>query len=144
MTTGLALKVLRKPGGDVLERPILQQSREQQVPRFEECHIFGIHELSLRKQSHNLHVEQGGGHDHELTRRVEARDSLKVLHIGEELIGDGSEGNLCDVELALTDEAQQKVKRSIKVGERNLKTIPHRGALHLGKVERARRWSHGQ
>lgn len=33
---------------------------------------------------------------------------------------------------------------TIKVGERNLKTIPHRGALHLGKVERARRWSHGQ
>ena len=56
---------------DVLERPVLQQPREQQVANLEQRQVLLVVHLAGRQQPGRLEVEQGGGDDQERRRLVE-------------------------------------------------------------------------
>ena len=81
MPSVLALQASGEPRRDLLERAVLQQTREQQVARLEQRDRLGIDELALRQQARDLHVEQGRGDHEELGCLIE-------LLVGPELRAD--------------------------------------------------------
>jgi hypothetical protein len=52
--------------GDVLEGPVLQQAREQQVAGLDEGEVLLVLRAGLRQQPGRLEVEQGRGDEEEL------------------------------------------------------------------------------
>src|SRR5690606_7958432 len=66
MTAVFILQTAREPGGDLLEGPVLQEPREQQIACFEERDSLRIHELALREKTRDLHVEKRRRDDEEL------------------------------------------------------------------------------
>ena len=51
--------------GDLLERLVLQQPREQQVARLEQREVLLVLDVALRQQPRGLQVEQGRGDQQE-------------------------------------------------------------------------------
>ncbi len=107
-----------EPGGGLLERPILQQPREQQVACLEQRDVLGVDQLALRQQPRDLQVEQGRRDDEELARLVEPVRGLERAQVGDELVGHRAQRDLGDVELVLGDEREQQVERSAEVAQR--------------------------
>jgi len=87
----LRLDALREPRRGLLEGPVLQQSREQEVARLEQRDVLGIHQLPLRQQSRDLEVEEGRRDDEELARLLELLRPVEVVQVGDELVGDLAE-----------------------------------------------------
>ena len=116
----LALQALREPAGrDLLERAVLQQPREQQIPRLEQGHGLGVHELALRQEARDLHVEQRGRDHQELRRLVQLLAGRELAQIRDELVRHLRQRDLGDVQLALRDQVQQQVEGSVEVGQRD-------------------------
>jgi hypothetical protein len=77
--------------GDVLEGPVLQQAREQQVARLDEGEVLVVLRAGLRQQPGRLEVQQGRRDEQELggLRQVPARGFRPLgLDVGDELVGD--------------------------------------------------------
>ena len=62
---------------DLLERPVLQQPREQQVARLEQREVLLVVDLARRQQPRRLEVEQRRGDDEELGGLVELQLSAR-------------------------------------------------------------------
>ena len=99
--------MLRKPGRDILERPVLKKPGKQKISGLEQRDIIGVDKLSLREQPHDFHIQEGGRDHKEFTCCIESSDTLEVFHIRQELVGDLTQRHLGDIEFAFTDEAEQ-------------------------------------
>ena len=130
-------------GGDVLERLVLQQPGEQQVPGLQESLV----RLRVRgagwQQPGGLEVQQGGGHHQELAGLVQrgvghpsgcgCRGGIipgvrplgqrgpgglaQLGDVGDELISHRRQGHLGDVHLAPCDQREQDIEGTGEVGE---------------------------
>ena len=129
----LTLQAAGEPGGHLLEGAVLQQAGEQQVARFEQRHRLGVHQLALRQQAGDLHVEQGRGHDQELGRLIQVLVVVEPAQVRDELVGDGAQRDFGDVHLVLRDEIQQQVERPVEVRQRD----PEAGGLGRWRTVRA-------
>ena len=125
-----------EPRRHLLERPVLQQAGEEQVARLEEGDRFGIHELPLRQQPRDLHVEQRRRDDEELGCLFELLLGIETLQIRDELVGDLRQRDLGDVELVPAEERQQQVDRAVEPGERHAEARLGRGCLGRGCLRR--------
>jgi hypothetical protein len=59
------------PGGDQLERPVLQEPREQQVSGLQQSQVLRVLDLTLRQQPGGLEIEKRRRDDEELARLLE-------------------------------------------------------------------------
>ena len=116
----------------------MQQPREQQIASFQQSDALGIHELALRQQPRNLHVQERRRHDQELRGLVKVMIRAERPHVSDELVGDLTERDLGDVELALADEAQQQIERAIEHVERDAEPTVCLGRRLRSGIRRAR------
>ena len=101
--------------GDLLERAVLQQPREQQVARLEQREVLLVLDVALRQQPGGLEVEQRRGDQQERRGLLEVPLPARRLDVGDELVGDLRQRDLGDVELVLGDQAQQQVEGALEV-----------------------------
>src|SRR5690606_35014570 len=85
-----------EPGARLLEGAVLQQPREQQIPRFEQCDILRVDQLTLGQQARDLQVEQRRCDDEELARAIELYRALPLngREVRDELVGHQAERDL--------------------------------------------------
>ena len=127
--------------GDLLERLVLQQPREQQVPRLEQREVLLVLDVALRQQPGGLQVEQRRGDEQEGRGLLEVPRSLLArplasldrpvpgLDVRDELVGDLGQRHLGDVELVLADQAQQQVEGTLEVRQVQGEARTGRGLL---------------
>ena len=105
--------------GDVrrglLVRLVLQQPREQQVPRLQQRQVLLVLDLGRGQQPGRLQVEQGGGDEQELARLVQVPLVAHGAQVRDELVGDLVQRDLGDVQLVLADQLEQQVERAGEV-----------------------------
>ena len=82
----------------MLVGPVLQQAREQQVTHLQQSEVLLIGHLTGRQQAGRLEVEQGGGDDQKRRGLIEFHHPADLAGVGDELVGDGVQGNLGDIE----------------------------------------------
>ncbi len=106
------------PGCHLLERPVLQEPREEQVPRLQHLQVLGVVDVGRRQQACGLEVEQGGRDHQELAEGAEPPRRVAVLgvpHGGDELVRDLGQGDLGDVQPVPGDQAEEQVERAREV-----------------------------
>ena len=129
----LALQAACEPGRDLFEGAVLQQAGEQQVARLEQRDSLRVHQLALRQEAGDLHVEQRRGHHQELGRLVQVLVVVEPAQVRDELVGDGAQRDFGDVHLVLRDEIQQQVERPVEVRQGD----PEAGGLGRRRTVRA-------
>ena len=98
---------------EVLEGAVLQEPGEEHVPGLDEGEVLVVLRPPLWQQPGGLEVEQGRGDEEELGGLVQvpaAVGGLLRADVGDELVGDGRDGDLGDVKLVLGDEAEEQVE----------------------------------
>src|SRR5690606_7511523 len=143
---------LGQHAGDLFERLVLQQPREQQVARLEQGQVVLVLDLAPRQQPGCFQVEQSRRHDEELAGLVQIPRLAGAGpggDVGDELVGHLRQRDLGEVELVLGDQAQQQVERAFEVGQvhlerRNGLVVTLRGEDRLGRrrVTQRRAGSH--
>src|SRR3954447_1680871 len=114
VATTLFGEALREDSGHLLERAVLQQPGEQQVAGFEKGQVLLVLDVGGRKQAGHLQVEQRRRDDEEPAGLVEVPVVAPRPDVGEELIGHLGQRDERDVELALGDQRQQQVERTLE------------------------------
>ena len=119
---------------DLLERLVLQEPREQEVAGFQQGNVALILDFAGGQQPGRLEVEQGRGDDEEFAGFIKGpflAQVLQTLDVLDELIGDGGQRHLRDVQLVLGDQAQEEVEGAGEVGQPDLETglLPGRRKL---------------
>src|SRR5450756_1217680 len=99
---------------DVYKRQVLQQPGEEQVPGLKQRQVLLVLDLARGQQPRRLQVEQRRRHDKEVADLVQVPAARALPDIGDELVGDGGERHLGDVELVLGDQPEQQVKRALE------------------------------
>ena len=125
---------LRQHRGDLLERPVLQQPGEQQVPRLQQREVLVVLDVARRQQPGRLEVEQGGRDHEELAGLVEIPLRAAGPDVGDELVGDPGQRDLGDVELVLGDQPEQQVERALEDVEVHLEARDARAARCAGSA----------
>src|ERR1022692_1711012 len=98
-------------------RPILQQTSEEQVPCLEQRKVLLVLNVSGRQQASGFQVEQRGRDDQELGRLTKIERVPGGPQVGDEIICHLRERDLGDVELATSDQSEQQVEGTVKVGQ---------------------------
>ena len=109
----------------------MQQPGEQQVPGLEQGQVLLVVHFAGRQQSRGLEVEQGRGDDEEIAGLIEVPAARERPDVADELVGDGRQRNLGDVELVLGDQRQQQVERALEDVEVHLESWLQAGQLRL-------------
>ena len=105
----------------MLERPVLQQPREQQIAHLEQREVFLVVDLPGRQQPGRLQIQQRGG-DHQKGRRlVEFQLRADRLGVGDEFVGHLVQRHIGDVETVREDQLQQQIERPLEIAQPDLK-----------------------
>src|SRR5450759_4242999 len=127
---------LRERTGDLLERAILQQQGEQQVPSFDQRQIFLVLRVQLGQQVGRLDVEQGGGNQQELGGLTQVPFGVRGLmgpDVGHELERNLGKGYLRDVQLVFGNQAQEKLKGALEDVEMHLEGLAFCSAQYAAR-----------
>jgi hypothetical protein len=90
---------------------VLQEAGEEQVPRLQGGEVLLVVDVRAGQEAGGLEVQQRRGDDDEARRLVEVEGGGGP-QVPDELVGDGGEGDLGDVEAMLGDEPQEQVERT--------------------------------
>ena len=102
---------------DLLERAVLQQPGEEQVPGLDEGEVLIILRAAAGEQPSRLQLEQRRRDEEELRGLAEVPLLVLGTHrldMGDELVGDLGQGDDGDIELVLGDEAEEQVERALE------------------------------
>ena len=108
---------------DMLERPVLQQPGEQQVPHLEQREVLLVVHLAGRQQAGRLEIQQRGRDDQERRGLVEAQLAADRLGVGDEVVGHLVQRHLGDVEAVREDQLQQQVERALEIAQPDLEAV---------------------
>ena len=118
--------------GDLLERAVLQQPGEQQVPGLQQRQVLLVLDRAVGQQPGGLEVQQGGGDDQERGGLVQVPVRALGAHVRDEVVGDHVQRELGDLDPVLGDQAQQQVERPLEAahpdGERRVPALVDAGA----------------
>ena len=106
--------------GDMLERPVLQQAREQQVAHLQQGKVFLVVDLACGQQARRLQIQQGRRDHQERGGLVEFELRADRLGVGDEVVGHLVQRHLGDVEPVREDQLQQQVERTLEIAQPNL------------------------
>ena len=104
----------------MLERPVLQQPREQQVAHLEQRQVLLVVHLTGGQQPGRLEVQQRGGDDEERGGLVELELPADGLGVGDEVVGHLMQRHLGDVEAVREDQLQQQIERPLEIAQPDL------------------------
>jgi hypothetical protein len=90
---------------------VLKEAGEEQVPRLQGGEVLLVVDVRAGQEAGGLEVQQRRGDDDEARRLVEV-ESGGGPQVPDELVGDGGEGDLRDVQAVLGDEPQEQVERT--------------------------------
>lgn len=109
---GRRIQPLTEEHGRLFERPVLQESCEQEIARLEELEVFFVLFDVAREEPGRFQVEQDCSHDQELRRLVQVPRVALTAQVGHEVVGHLMQGQGRDLQLVLGDQRQQQVERA--------------------------------
>ena len=96
--------------GDVLERPVLEQPGEQEVPRLEQLEVLGVLDLALRQQSRGLEVQQVAATTRNSHATERSHSTVAIADVARNSSVTTAERDLGDLQLVLGDQAEKQVE----------------------------------
>src|SRR6185437_16725230 len=100
----------------ILELAILDQLLHEFAARVGD--IVGFFESTRRQKHPALDFHQGRGHHNEIAGQFHV-EYLQQLQVFEELLGEGGDGNVEDIDLVPLDEVKEQIERSVESIERD-------------------------